>query len=148
MATADASAAPAVALPPHIFSNVLAENRNVPTSVTVVLLDLLNTSWTDQMYARKALLKFLQQIQPQDRIAIFALGHRSLTLLHDYTTDSASLVARLQKATGRSANLHNCPLRSDCARAAVAIGSSGTCPDPAPVPPPPRVSPTPVSRSG
>jgi VWFA-related protein len=100
MTSADKSAAPPVALPPHIFSNVLAEKRDVPTSVTVVLIDLLNTSWTDQQYARKALLKFFQQIQPQDRVAIFALGRRSLTLLHDYTTDSASLIARLQKATG------------------------------------------------
>jgi len=39
----------------------------------VVLIDLVNTSWTDQQYARKALLKFFQQIQPQDRVAIFAL---------------------------------------------------------------------------
>jgi VWFA-related protein len=100
MTSADRSAPPATPLPPHIFSNVLAQNREVPTSVTVVLLDLLNTSWTDQLYARKGLLKFFQQIQPQDRVALFALGHRSLTLLHDYTTDSASLIARLQKATG------------------------------------------------
>jgi VWFA-related protein len=100
MASADRTDAPSVPLPPHIFSNVFTEHTGVPTSVTVVLLDLLNTSWTDQIYARKALMKFLGQIQPQDRIAIFALGRRSLTLLHDYTTDSASLLARLQKANG------------------------------------------------
>ena len=45
----------------------------MPTSVTVVLLDLLNTSWTDQLYARKALIKFLDR-SSQDRIAIFAWG--------------------------------------------------------------------------
>ena len=100
MASADKAAAPLAKLPPHIFSNVVTERSGVPTSVTVVLLDLLNTSWTDQIYARKALMKFLGQIQPQDRIAIFALGARSLTLLHDYTTDSASLLARLKKANG------------------------------------------------
>jgi len=100
MTSADRSAAPSAPLPPHVFSNVLSENREVPTSVTVVLLDLLNTSWTDQLYARKGLLKFFEQIQPQDRVALFALGRHSLTLLHDYTTDSASLIARLQKATG------------------------------------------------
>ena len=99
-ASADRSAPPVAPLPPHIFSNVIAQNRDVPTSVTVVLLDLLNTSWTDQLYARKGLLKFFQQIQPQDRVAIFALGKHSLTLLHDYTTDSAALIERLQKATG------------------------------------------------
>src|SRR6478609_7458781 len=73
MTSADKSAGPTPTLPPHFFSNVLAENREVPTSVTVVLLDLLNTSWTDQQYARKGLLKFLEQLQPQDRIAIFSL---------------------------------------------------------------------------
>jgi VWFA-related protein len=100
VASADKSIAPPTALPPHIFSNVLAENHEVPTSVTVVLLDLLNTSWTDQLYARKGLLKFLQQLEPQDRVAIFSLGRHSLTLLHDYTTDSASLIARMHQATG------------------------------------------------
>jgi len=100
MTSADGSAAPPPALPPHVFSNVLAENHDVPTSVTVVLLDLLNTSWTDQLYARKGLLKFLQQLQPQDRVAIFSLGSHSLRLLHDYTTDSASLISKLRQATG------------------------------------------------
>ena len=100
MTSADKSAGPTPTLPPHVFSNVLVENREVPTSVTVVLLDLLNTSWTDQLYARKGLLTFLEQLQPQDRVAIFSLGSHSLRLLHDYTTDSASLVARLHKATG------------------------------------------------
>ncbi len=100
MTSADKAPGPAPTLPPHIFSNVLSENREVPTSVSVVLLDLLNTSWTDQQYARKGLLKFLEQLQPQDRVAIFSLGSHSLTLLHDYTTDSASLLARLHKATG------------------------------------------------
>jgi len=98
--SADKSAAPAAPLPAHIFSNVIAQNRDVPTSVTVVLLDLLNTSWSDQLYARKGLLKFFQQLQPQDRVAIFALGRHSLTLLHDYTTDATSIIARLEKATG------------------------------------------------
>jgi VWFA-related protein len=79
MTSADKSAAPAAPLPPHIFTNVVAEAREVPTNVTVVLLDLLNTSWVDQIHARKALLKFFQQIQPQDRIAIFPLGSRGLT---------------------------------------------------------------------
>ena len=101
MASADKSAAaPTPALPPHIFSNVMANNRAVPTSVTVVLLDLLNTSWTDQLYARKGLLKFLGAASAAGPHRGVRPGHHSLTLLHDYTTDSASLIARLQKATG------------------------------------------------
>lgn len=101
METADRPASPAAgALPPHVFTNMVAQQSGVPTSVTVVLLDLLNTSLIDQQYARKALIKFLGQVQPQDRIAIYALGHHSLTLLHDYTTDASSLVDRLNKTTG------------------------------------------------
>jgi VWFA-related protein len=103
MESATAVPAPPPALPPHVFTNVLAQRSAVPTSVTVILLDLLNTSWTDQHFAREGLVKFLAQIQPQDRIAIFALGQRSLTLLHDYTTDASSLLARMKNAKGEIA---------------------------------------------
>ena len=100
MESADRPPTPPAASSPNIFSNVFAERSGVPTSITVILLDLLNTRWADQQYARKALVTFLGQIQPQDRIAIYTLGERSLTVLHDYTTDAASLVARLKRAGG------------------------------------------------
>jgi VWFA-related protein len=100
MESADKLSRPAAALPPNVFSNVFAERTGVPTSITVVLLDLLNTAWIDQQYARRGLMTFLQQVQPQDRIALYALGARSLTLLHDYTTDASALVERLKRANG------------------------------------------------
>jgi VWFA-related protein len=100
MESADKLSRPAASLPPHIFSNVFAERAGVPTSITVVLLDLLNTSWVDQQYARRGLMTFLKQVQPQDRIGIYALGAHSLTLLHDYTTDASSLVTRLKADAG------------------------------------------------
>jgi VWFA-related protein len=100
MEAVDRTATPAPSLPPHIFTNVVTRQAGVPTNVTVILLDLLNTSFVNQQYARKALVKFLGQIQPQDRIALYALGHRSLTLLHDYTSDASSLVGRLNKTGG------------------------------------------------
>jgi VWFA-related protein len=97
---ADKPAAPLKALPPHVFTNVVTRQAGVPTNVTVILVDLLNTGLVDQHYARKALVNFLSQIQPQDRIALYTLGHRSLTLLHDYTTDASSLVDQLRKTRG------------------------------------------------
>jgi VWFA-related protein len=100
MEAVDKAAPPAPSLPPHVFTNVVARQAGVPTNVTVVLLDLLNTSFVDQRYARKALITFLGQIQPQDRIALYALGHRSLTLLHDYTSDASQLVGRLNRTGG------------------------------------------------
>jgi len=100
MESAAAPATPPRPLPPHIFTNVVAQRGGVPTSVTVILLDLLNTSWADQHYARDALVKFLGQLQPQDRVALFALGKRSLTLLHDYTADASSLLTRIRALKG------------------------------------------------
>jgi VWFA-related protein len=99
MDSASAVASPST-LPPHIFTNVASKRMGVPGNVTVILLDLLNTSWVDQHYARDALLKFLGQIQPQDRIALFSLGRRSLMVLHDYTSDAGSLTARIRKLNG------------------------------------------------
>jgi len=93
-------APPPTPLPADIFTNSLAARGGVPTGTTIILLDLVNTAWTDQHYARDGLLKFLKQIEPQDRIAIFALGRRGLTLLHDYTSDASSLVERLQGEKG------------------------------------------------
>ena len=91
------AAVSAALLPSHTFTNLFAARAGVPTSVTVVLLDLLNAPPGDQMRARDGVIKFLrQQLDPQDRIAIFAMTSHGLTLLHDYTTDSAALVERLR----------------------------------------------------
>jgi len=92
-----ARAVSAALLPSHTFTNVFAAREGVPTSVTVVLLDLLNAPPGDQMRARDGVIKFLrQQLDPQDRVAIFAMTSHGLALLHDYTTDSAALVERLR----------------------------------------------------
>jgi len=97
---ASTAAPPPAPLPVDVFTNALAQRGGTPTSITIILLDLVNTSWADQHAARDGLLKFLNQIEPQDRIAIFTLGRRGLTLLHDYTSDATSLVARLKGAKG------------------------------------------------
>src|SRR5215831_10038510 len=68
----------------------------LPTSLTVILLDGLNTSFTDQHYAKEALIKFLNQIQPGDRVAIYTLTN-GLRVLHDFTSDTESLLSALAK---------------------------------------------------
>jgi VWFA-related protein len=68
----------------------------LPTSVTVILLDGLNTKFTDQHYAKEALIKFLGQLQPGDRVAIYTLSN-GLRVLHDFTSDTESLLAALAK---------------------------------------------------
>src|SRR5262249_36338034 len=94
------AAPPATPRPADAFTKLPGQRGGVPTGVSVLLLDLVNTSWEDQHRARAGLQTFLQQIEPQDHIAIFTLGSRGLTLLHDYSTDAASLVERLKTAKG------------------------------------------------
>src|SRR5579862_9572276 len=85
--TATAAATPAPApLPPDVFSNRIAEKPGVPTSVTVILLDLLNTYSADMAYARNQIVKFIEALQPQDRVALYGLSD-DLYILHDFTHD-------------------------------------------------------------
>jgi VWFA-related protein len=91
---------PPAPLPPDTYTNRLVEQAGVPTSVTVILLDGLNTKFEDQTQARQQVVKFLSQIQPQDRVALYTLG-REVHILHDFTTDASSLLAVLAKFRGR-----------------------------------------------
>jgi VWFA-related protein len=68
----------------------------LPSSLTVILLDGLNTSFPDQRDAKDALIKFLSQLQPGDRVAIYTLSNR-LRILHDFTSDTAALLEALAK---------------------------------------------------
>ena len=86
-------------LPPNTFTNRLEQKAGTPASITVILLDNLNTLWNDRLQARSQVVKFLSQIQPEDHIGIYALG-ASLRVLHDYTTDSTDLLKRLASYKG------------------------------------------------
>jgi len=90
------AAAPANVLPPNYFSNRLEYRSGAPSSVTAILFDALNTAWEDQVYSKNQLVKFLSQVQPQDRFALYVLG-RDLRVLHDFTTDTRSLLRVLAR---------------------------------------------------
>jgi len=92
---------PAPKLPQNLFSNRFGDRSDVPPNVTVILLDSLNTSWQDQHYGREGVMKFLKQIKPEDRVALYSLG-QGLRILHDYTSDASALVERLNKWTGQN----------------------------------------------
>jgi VWFA-related protein len=88
-------------LPPDTYTNRIEEKTGVPASVTVILLDGLNTKFEDQYQARQQVIKFLMQIQPQDRIALYTLGS-DVHILHDFTSDASSLLETLSKFKGRT----------------------------------------------
>jgi VWFA-related protein len=96
------SRAAATALPPpNTFTNRLEEQQGVPSSVSVILLDALNTTFQDQARSRQQIVKFLHQIEPQDRVALYALSNR-LSILHEFTSDAAPLIAALDRYKGRN----------------------------------------------
>ncbi len=90
-----ASASPV--MPRNIVTNRPERQSNVPTSVTVLLLDLYNTHLTDQMYGRKQIIKFLRQIRPEDRVAVYLLKGNGFSVVHDFTNNSESLLTALAK---------------------------------------------------
>jgi VWFA-related protein len=89
---ADAGARRAkLTLPLNTYTNRTDVRPAAPKAVTVLLLDGLNTRFEDQAYAKKQLVAFLQQLHPDDRVALYALSTR-LQVLHDFTSDAAALI--------------------------------------------------------
>ena len=93
--------AEAAKLPPNIFSNY--KQPSEPGSVTVVLLDLLNTPMADQAYAQTQLIKFLKT-KPQDaQFALCTLSNK-LQMIQGFTRDERILLA---SAHGKKASFRN-----------------------------------------
>ncbi len=118
----DATPAILAALPPNIFSNF---PRVKPVdSVTVLLLDALNTPVEDQGFVRGQLLKYLQTARPGRRLAIFTLGTR-LRFVQGFTDDPAALAAALGNskngATPRPSALITTNSESEADRQSVAV---------------------------
>lgn len=90
-------------LPRAKFTNRPAAGEN-PPSITVVLLDAVNTSIQDQNNAKQQFVKFLSQIRPEDHVAVYALGSR-LRVLNEFTNDSVRLVRALAKYRGEIPSL-------------------------------------------
>src|SRR5438132_6735296 len=86
LGTPSENAPTAPALPPGIYSN-RAQYRSLGGPVTVMLLDAIDTAFSNQAYARSQMLRFVQeQYKPGQRMAIFTLTG-SLNVLQDFTSD-------------------------------------------------------------
>jgi VWFA-related protein len=80
-------------LPPNVFTNV----PRVPPSdaVTVLLLDSMNTQLQDQSFVHAQMVKYLKNVPPGTRMAIFTLGN-SLQFIQGFTDDASLLSAALR----------------------------------------------------
>jgi VWFA-related protein len=87
-------------MPPHVYTNFpLVQTSD---AVNVFLLDWLNTRPPDQAYVRAQVVKYIGQMPPGTRVAIFVLGEQ-LRLVQGVTADSAQLVAAFESDKARTA---------------------------------------------
>ena len=94
------ASAPGQPLPPGTFSNRYEQTGQLPGRVTVILLDALNTPFVVQSYMRYSAHKALHQVNPQDRVAIYVLGHTRLRIIQDFTQDSSALLRAINAEKG------------------------------------------------
>jgi VWFA-related protein len=79
----------------NTFSN-MPSRTGATQNLTVILFDTLNTPIVDQVNAKKEVLRFLQQLEPQDRVAIYGLGN-SLRIVHDFTGNAEAMARALAR---------------------------------------------------
>ncbi|MGD0415450.1 MAG: VWA domain-containing protein [Terriglobales bacterium] len=83
-----------------VYTNELS-NDSSPKRMTIFALDLVNTPFLDQAYAREQLIKFLaNRVGSQEPIALVLINRNGIKVLHDFTSDPAVLVAALKKVSG------------------------------------------------
>lgn len=115
---ADSAQTPESELPRNTFSNVAQYEANQTRSVTIVLLDNLNTLygsaaqpyetspyWMEDLAltnGKAHLMKFIKGLDSRDRVAVYGLS-QSLHVLADFTSDRNQLLAILDKYDTRSA---------------------------------------------
>ncbi|HEY4836962.1 MAG TPA: VWA domain-containing protein [Candidatus Acidoferrales bacterium] len=92
--TNEVTTSTAAASAPNTFSNRFQQGSDVSPVVSVILLDALNTPPRDRASAREQVIKFLKQLQPQDRVVLYFLSDK-IYIAHEFTSDTASLLRAL-----------------------------------------------------
>jgi VWFA-related protein len=67
-------------------------NSQGANSVTVILMDAVNTRFHDLAYVRARVIAFVRSLTPRDQVALYLLTPSKLYALHDFTNDSETLV--------------------------------------------------------
>jgi VWFA-related protein len=87
-------------LPPNQFTNITIAQR-FDRPITIILLDTLNSTGTDQAIARQEMIGFLKRLPPGERISLFALGTR-LRMMQGFSGDSQTLIRAATELTGKT----------------------------------------------
>jgi VWFA-related protein len=81
-------------LDPGVFTNRSEYSDGPARNVTAIVIDGIFTPPSQQQMVRTQVLRYLDAIASDTRVALYHSGYR-LTLMHDYTSDLASLRARM-----------------------------------------------------
>jgi len=87
--------APLASLPPGTFTNRPTRPSAVAGSITVILLDGLNTSVNDLAMARGQIEKLIPQLQSRDRVGLYSLESR-VRIVQEITNDPSLLLQALK----------------------------------------------------
>jgi VWFA-related protein len=86
---------------PDVFSNEI-QQPDTPPRLTVIVVDSVNTTITDQPWVVDQVSRYLRgksgRLEPT---AILGFTIDGVRMVHDFSTDSASLMAALELASGR-----------------------------------------------
>ncbi len=85
---------------PGTFSNLHLEVQQ-PHSVTVIVLDMVNTPFLNQANGRAQLIKYLaDHLDSTQVLGLMVIGSKGLTVLSRLSTDPGALIAALKKVSG------------------------------------------------
>lgn len=101
----DAPASPPAVAPTNVFTNRLQSPSN--GGVVAIVYDRLNTPQLEQNRVREHILKYLSQVDPEDRIGLYVLDGRGMAVLHDFTRDARSLLRVMSRIGGQSSVAHD-----------------------------------------
>lgn len=94
---------------PNEFGNTLTGGPSA-RRVTLIVLDLINTPFVGQAYARKDLLKYLtESVDQREPTALYTLTRSGVQVIHDFTTDPRVLAAALHKVKGDTFQMVDAP---------------------------------------
>jgi VWFA-related protein len=87
------------AVPANQVSNIYEGSSD---RLTIIVLDLMNTSFSEQNDARQQLLKFLSEsVNTTEPICLLTIEGGAVTVIHDFTTDPAVLAEALAQVRAR-----------------------------------------------
>jgi VWFA-related protein len=93
---------------PNKFTNSLAGGST--RRITLIVLDFVNTPFTDQAFLRNELLKYLfQSLDRREPTGLFTLDRGGIHVIHDFASDPGVLIAALHKVRGDASQLVDTP---------------------------------------